>query len=65
MIKTALLIIDMRIALVDMGVLPGLAHPIHHVTVVRGDHSLRTDLDAMREAVDEWLGNLVAVGSAP
>ena len=35
--KTALLIIDMQIALVDLGVLPGLAHPTHHVTVVRGD----------------------------
>ena len=37
----------------------------HIVAVVPGDHSLRTGLEAVRAAVDEWLANLVAVASAP
>ena len=35
------------------------------VAVVPGDHSLRTGLEAVRAAVDEWLANTVAVASAP
>jgi predicted alpha/beta-hydrolase family hydrolase len=35
------------------------AGPLRTVRRVSGDHSLRTDLDAVREAVDEWLGSLV------
>jgi predicted alpha/beta-hydrolase family hydrolase len=40
------------------------ARPDRTVVVVPGDHSLRTGLDAVRAAVDEWLANLVAVASA-
>jgi predicted alpha/beta-hydrolase family hydrolase len=40
------------------------ARPDRTVVVVPGDHSLRTGLDAVRTAVDEWLANLVAVASA-
>jgi uncharacterized protein len=37
-----------------------LAGPHRTVVEVRGDHSLRTDLDAVREAVRVWLLNLVS-----
>ena len=35
------------------------------VAVVPGDHSLRTGLEAVRAAVDDWLANVIAVASAP
>jgi uncharacterized protein len=35
------------------------AGPLRTVTPVPGDHSLRTDLEAVRVAVDEWLRSVV------
>ena len=35
------------------------AGPLRTVTAVPGDHSLRTDLEAVRAAVDEWFRSIV------
>ena len=38
------------------------AGPRRRVVVVAGDHSLRTDLDAVAEAIRDWLGELPLAG---
>ena len=56
---------DLEASGVPHALLPVSAPSRMTVAVVPGDHSLRTGLEAVRAAVDEWLANLVAVASAP